>query len=234
MKDVMKSIIIFGLMALSFQTMAADLGDEYKKILGSVVDSESAQRVVYRYDNPPSEVEAKIKLITSAAHIIDEEAVVGKLKKAFKLYDSVVIYDCAGVNLVGLLGGSYGKCLGIEVSRDGRLRITKYTQFSVVTALGVEAAQYEDREIRENAKLAGFNTEVNIGSGITYIKRLAVDWLDLEFGNNGESSIGPDGSTGAGIGHTLIDVESAFNIPSNEYIDLQLAQKMLNKLTDIE
>lgn len=222
-------ILISVLMFMSSTSFGSELSDNFKKTVWMMISRDQSTDLL-RYSESNKEMKDVMSLVASTGDILRDSKVHSKIKDILKTDNSVTIYNCVGLNVTLLFGGKIGQCTGVEISRAGTIRMTSYSQYSIAAALGVEVAQYEAQNVKGNGVLENLNTEISFGTGITYVKRLAVDWYSLKFGRNGRSHTVLSGNTGWGIGHTFIDVESVFNIPSNNILALQLSDNYMRSL----
>jgi hypothetical protein len=168
-------------------------------------------------------------LIMSAYAMFDSDGdLLGEIKEILNNYETLTIYECNGGNIAFFVAeASVGACIGYEFHRDGTLRMMNYAQAGLGVLFGIEFISYEDREIRKGGVIAGFNTEFSVGIGLTIIRGIGLDIVDLEFGNNGETDRFIDAKTGWGYGGTVIGVEDHFNIPWGDIVEVTLAKSLI-------
>ena len=177
-----------------------------------------------------SDANREVAMIKDAYELLQsEDGLIDDIRESLLDFDTVTIYDCSGGNIAILVGGAIGGCNGYEFHADGVLRMKYYAQISVATMLGMRASSYDDLELIQGGKLAGVFSEINIGPELIIGKKVGLDIIDLEIGTKGNTDSLFDFNTGLGYGASLLEFESALNIPWGRLVEVSLANDLLGQ-----
>ncbi len=151
-----------------------------------------------------------------------------RLKKAFHLANTVTLYQCKTLSLQIILGVAGGECVGIELTREGQVKVQKYIKTSAQIGPGIEASQIVDIEVFLG-ELAKYSGQIDVFSNVAVILGIGIKHINGDT-REGSDQVFFDGQFVRGFAHTWITAQGGLTFPHGKVVKLKLKEDFLKTI----
>lgn len=206
---------------------------EYLRVSSKMLPQEEQAFLQYRISLvSASDADDYTRLFNSVAKSLQEDVELRKeIRKGLSENNTVTVYECSELQAFYLLGGlGYGECAGFEISKEGSLKMARYTKLSGALGIGLQLNQIKDREVRLNGILSGSFIGINGQFYGAIGKGFGLDIVNLDLlADGGSSDLFLETSKIKGLG-AVIKAGVSFIIQNEARLSTKFSQEFFSEL----